>query len=259
MEAVLFDLDGVFYQGNQLIAGADAVASWVKQQRIPHLFLTNTTSIPRSDIVEKLQSFGIDATIEQVFTPPVAAIQWLRQNSKKDLHLLVPEATRSEFIKFNCSNESVEAIIVGDLGEQWTYEKLNGAFRHLMNKPAPVLIALGMTRYWQAEDGLRLDVAPFVHALSYAASVEPVVMGKPDKHFYAAALSSLDTSAATCMMIGDDIHGDVGGAQNAGIKAALVKTGKFREEDLESGIKPNYLFETICDLPEFWKGINAGV
>ena len=51
-------------------------------------------------------------------------------------------------------------------------------------------------------------------------------------------------------MVGDDIEGDVGGASNAGMKSILVKTGKFRAETLQSSdIKPNYVIDSIADLP----------
>jgi ribonucleotide monophosphatase NagD (HAD superfamily) len=46
-------------------------------------------------------------------------------------------------------------------------------------------------------------------------------------------------------MVGDDIESDIQGAQQAGIKAALVKTGKFRESDLDRGITPDYLLEDV--------------
>jgi len=46
MDAVLLDLDGVIYQGESALPGALATLEWLKQERIPHLFLTNTTSRP---------------------------------------------------------------------------------------------------------------------------------------------------------------------------------------------------------------------
>ena len=56
--AFLFDLDGVLYQDESAIAGAKEVVAWVREQGIPHMFLTNTTSRPRSAIVAKLQTMG---------------------------------------------------------------------------------------------------------------------------------------------------------------------------------------------------------
>jgi phospholysine phosphohistidine inorganic pyrophosphate phosphatase len=49
-------------------------------------------------------------------------------------------------------------------------------------------------------------------------------------------------------MIGDDIQADVGGAQRAGLQAALVRTGKFRPADLASKIRPHMVLDSIADL-----------
>jgi ribonucleotide monophosphatase NagD (HAD superfamily) len=54
-------------------------------------------------------------------------------------------------------------------------------------------------------------------------------------------------------MIGDDIVGDIQGAQKAGINTILVKTGKFREQDLATDIKPDVILESIANLPEWWQ------
>jgi ribonucleotide monophosphatase NagD (HAD superfamily) len=53
-------------------------------------------------------------------------------------------------------------------------------------------------------------------------------------------------------MIGDDIQADVGGAQRAGLQAALARTGKFRPADLAGKIRPNAVFDSIADLSRWW-------
>jgi ribonucleotide monophosphatase NagD (HAD superfamily) len=57
-------------------------------------------------------------------------------------------------------------------------------------------------------------------------------------------------------MVGDDVEADIWGAQEAGLKTVLVKTGKYRPEDvLEAGIKPDFLIESIADLPKLLSSI----
>lgn len=254
--AILFDLDGVFYQADQAITGAADVAHWANDKTIPHLFLTNTSSKPRSALVEKLAQFGIDTNEAHILTPPVATVRWLQKNlAGEKIALYVPEKTKVEFSEFEVAQqgEHVAAVVVGDLGSDWDFLTLNRAFQLLMSEPKPVLIALGMTRYWQAEDGLRLDVAPFVMALSHAAEVEPLVMGKPALSFYRAAIDILGGAADQIVMVGDDIRGDVEGAQQAGLEAVLVCTGKFRESDLELGIKPAAILDSVVDFPGWYE------
>ena len=53
-------------------------------------------------------------------------------------------------------------------------------------------------------------------------------------------------------MIGDGIETDVEGAKNSGLKAALVRTGKFRETDLDGSVKPDLVLDSIADLPSWW-------
>lgn len=54
-------------------------------------------------------------------------------------------------------------------------------------------------------------------------------------------------------MVGDDVRGDVGGAQVAGLRGVLVRTGKFRNRDLAVGVTPDGVLESIADLPAWWQ------
>jgi ribonucleotide monophosphatase NagD (HAD superfamily) len=59
----------------------------------------------------------------------------------------------------------------------------------------------------------------------------------------------LDAATADVVMVGDDLLSDVGGAQQAGYQGYLVRTGKFREEDLASGgITPTRILGSVADL-----------
>lgn len=260
VKAILFDLDGVFYEAEQAITGAADVVDWTKENNIPHLFLTNTTSRPRSSLLDKLKSFGISTDLDHILTPPVATVGFLENQSLSGkVALFVPELTQHEFESLPISQEItdvISAVVIGDLGENWTYTKLNTAFRFLMNSPPPLFISLGMTRYWKANDGLRLDVAPFVSALETASGIKPMVMGKPARAFFQTALEILQVKASETIMIGDDIRGDVEGAQKAGIQGVLVKTGKFQPDDLNLDINPDAILESVCELPEYWHKIH---
>jgi len=261
MKAILFDLDGVVYQGDRAIPGASATLAWVRDQDIPHRFLTNTTSRPRSAIADKVRGMGMSVTPEEILTPPVAARAWLQDHGVHGVALFVPKATEAEFNRLDLLAKDREdgagAVVLGDLGEAWDFHTLNRAFRLLMAEPRPYLVALGMTRYWQAPDGLRLDAAPFVVALQHATGIESVVLGKPAKPFYEAALAALGTEARETLMIGDDIRGDIDGAQQLGIEAVLVRTGKFRPQDLDGDTQPDGVIDSIADLPDWWRANTA--
>ncbi|MBN2873337.1 MAG: HAD hydrolase-like protein [Halothiobacillaceae bacterium] len=346
MPAILFDMDGVLYVGDRPTDGAAETLAWCRRHAIPFRFVTNTTSRPRTALVDKLDAMGIEARADEIITPPVAARQWLSRHVDGPVGLFVPEATRAEFA--DCTpasprDERVAAIVLGDLGEGWDFATYNRAFRWLKQNPDAPLVALGLTRFWEAEDGPRLDVGPFVRGLEYTTGREAVVLGKPSAAFYGetlrdsmtslrdlqgsrckaqsavkgrrplqglqrrrwalggppgwgsrvcphSALPSLDGQRARLrsgaliadkpasqrchrivqsfpkraveqlgvpadqtLMIGDDIVGDVGGAQGAGLKAVLVRTGKFRPTDLDGDISADGVIDSIADLPTWWE------
>ena len=255
VSAVLFDLDGVFFVGDDAIAGGTETLAWLDSQNLRYAFVTNTTSQPRSYLVDKLNRCGIDTDTDQILTPSVAAHEWLVHNDQRPVALFVPDVTAAEFEDVECVDEDAEsgaaAVVIGDLGDEWTFARLNRAFRLLMSDPPPVLVALGMARYWRDTDGLVLDNGPLAQALAFASGREPVVTGKPAPAFFDAACARLGLPPGEVLMVGDDIRGDIGGAQSAGLRAALVKTGKFHPADLEVGIEPDALIGSVADLPEW--------
>ena len=259
MSAILFDLDGVLYEGDKPIDGAANTINWFNKNNIPHLFLTNTTSKSRLELVTKLAGFGIKAKKEDFLTPCVAARQWLQSNNLNNIALFVPETTKEEFSDFNLITEhkdnthnNVDAVVIGDLGEQWTFNIMNQVFRLLIYNPEAKLIALGMTRYWQTATGLQLDVGPMIKAFEYATGINAVVTGKPAVEFFQAAIDLLH-GQNDIVMIGDDIRGDIEASQHAGLKAIQVRSGKFSDSDLELGITPDVILDSVADLPKWWQ------
>lgn len=252
---VLLDLDGVLYVGDEAVAGAAETVARLEAGGIRHRYLTNTTSRPRSAIVAKLARLGIETDAAHLLTPAVAAADWLRRERIERPALFVPDATAEEFAGIEPLAASADAgagaVVVGDLGEGWDFPTLNRAFRLLMANPAAPLVALGLTRYWRAPDGLRIDVGAYVRALEYATGREAVVLGKPAPDFYRAAVAAVGADAADVVMVGDDIRADVEGAQRAGLTAVLVRTGKFTPADLEGGIRPDAVLDSIADLPDW--------
>jgi phospholysine phosphohistidine inorganic pyrophosphate phosphatase len=257
LRGILFDMDGVLYNAERLIPGAAETVRWVQRNQTPHLFITNTSSRSSMALVEKLRQLGIEAAEPEILTPAGATVEWLRTAPEGPIALFVRPAARRDFAGLPCLPEDSDGeaayVVIGDLGERWDFRTLNRAFRFLHHNPAAKLIALGMTRYWMAADGISLDVAPFVAALQHATGREPLVFGKPAGRFFGAAADRLGFERSEILMVGDDIEADIGGAQRAGLKAALVKTGKFRPTDLEGAIRPEVVFESVAELPRWWE------
>jgi phospholysine phosphohistidine inorganic pyrophosphate phosphatase len=257
LRGILLDMDGVLYNDQAPIPGAAEAVSWLSSCGVPFLFVTNTSSRGRDALVTKLQGFGIEAEVARIHTPCVAASKWLAARAVRPVSLFVREAARAEFGGLPLVSDEAPAecgaVVIGDLGDAWDYNTLNRAFRLLHYHPKAKLIALGMTRYWQTAGRLCLDVGPYVAALEYASGRPPMVFGKPAQAFFQAAAEQLHLAPAEILMVGDDLRVDVGGAQAAGMKGALVQTGKYRPADLDGEVRPEVVIGSIADLPEWWE------
>jgi HAD superfamily hydrolase (TIGR01458 family) len=249
IKGFLIDLDGVLYVGDRPIEGATAAIEYLMKKNYQFRFVSNTTRKCRKTIAGRLSAMGFDIPEEYIFTPPLAAVAYMKKTGKLNCYLLITGDVDRDFEQV-CAQDSKakkECVIIGDAGNTITYDSLNTAFRHLME--GAELIGLEKDRYWMAHDGLTLSAGPFVQALEFASGKKAMIMGKPSKAFFDIALSDMDLQKGQVAMIGDDITTDIGGAHHAGMRSVLVRTGKFRQEALESAmIKPTYIIDSIAQL-----------
>ncbi len=246
--AVLLDLGGVVYVGDEALPGAIAAIEALRDAGIAIRFLTNTTRTPRRVLLEKLQAMGVPVEAEELFTPASGARRILQEEGL-GAHLLIHPDLAEDFA--GLPEDGAPALVVGDAGEGFTYEAMNAAFRTL--EKGARFLALANNKSFRDGDGeLSLDAGPFVTALSFASGCEPVVLGKPSFAFFQAALESAGCPAAEAVMVGDDVENDVGGAMAAGLDGILVRTGKFAAGD-ETRIDPppTAVLDSLAALPEW--------
>ena len=244
IRGLLLDIDGVLYVGDKPVPGAvEALKELRSRFRIR--FITNTTRKPKRKVVEKLRSMGFEVHEGEVFTALGATAEYLRRRKARAYFLLTDEAM--EEVR-DLVGEPPDYVVVGDAHRNFTYDNLNRAFRYLMDGAR--LITAAKNRYFKEGDGkLSLDAGPFVKALEFASGRRAKVIGKPSREFFLSAVRSMDLSPEECAVVGDDIESDVLGGMRAGLYGVLVRTGKFREEDLRKG-SPDLVIESVAVLPE---------
>ncbi|XP_065528514.1 phospholysine phosphohistidine inorganic pyrophosphate phosphatase isoform X1 [Lathamus discolor] len=230
VRGVLLDISGVLYDsggdgGGTPIAGSAEAVRRIKASGLKLRFCTNETQATREKFVKKLQGLGFDISVAEVTAPAPAACRILKERGLRP-HLLVHNDLVPEFADLDKANPN--CVVIGDAAENFTYANLNEAFRVLIGMEKPVLISLGRGRYYKETDGLKLDVGAYMKALEYACDVEAEVVGKPAKPFFESALAEMGVPPQQAIMIGDDIVNDVGGAQQCGMRAVQVRTGKYR-------------------------------
>jgi HAD superfamily hydrolase (TIGR01458 family) len=249
-DALIIDLDGTVYVSDVEVQGAGEAIAALREAGLPLCFATNTTRRPRSELVARLGAMGITIAAEELFTAPVAAARWLADAGAQKVSLLLAKATFEEFGDFELDDTNPDTVVVGDLGEEWTYDRLNSAFRALMGGAR--LVAIQRNRFWDPGQGLCLDAGPFVAALEYASGREAVLVGKPSTPFFNTAAGFLGVHSDRVAVVGDSVANDVVGGQAAGCLGVAVRTGTFREDHLE-GLErpPDAVLDSIADLPDW--------
>ncbi len=253
IQGLLIDLDGTVYQAGELIPGALQSARWLREREIPFLFTTNTSRKSRRAVALSLAEVGLEVDEAEILTANVAAARWLEDQGIQRVQLLVSDAAHDDFSAFERTDQQPEAVLVADLGDGFTFEVLNDAFRSL--RQGARLVAMHKNRFWITRDGPTLDAGPFVTALEFATRSEAVLVGKPAPAFFDMAAGLLGVGVDGLAVVGDDPESDIRGGNAAGLTTVQVRTGKFEEGRLAEAPpeeRPDRLIDSIADLPSLF-------
>ncbi len=250
VRAVFFDLDGVFYVGDALVPGGNETIASLRDRGLTLRFVTNTTRVSREGLHRRLRSLGLSIEPHEVLSALSAGVLHVSARSGDRVRLVVADDVQSEFAGAIVATprSPADVVVIGDIGGSWTYDLINELFRTVLD--GAEVVALHKGRYWQEPDGPRIDIGAFVAALEYATGTRALVLGKPSEDFFRLALADAGVEATEAVMVGDDVVSDVGGAQAAGMRGVLVRTGKFRPGDAtEACVTPDAVVKSVASIP----------
>lgn len=249
IKGILFDLDGVLYVGSKAIDGAVKAVNEIRNSQLQCRFITNTSTLSLASLQQKINALGFSIPANEIISAPQATLLYLKRQSNPICRLLLADDVKNDFKEFTQSSTTANYIVIGDIGDSWSYQLLNEVFNSLIN--GAKLIAIHKNRFWQTEHGLQMDIGGFIDALEYASGAKAMIIGKPSPDFFQIALDDMALNSSEVAIIGDDIDVDIGGGQHAGLKGILVRTGKYRQSyAAASTVKPDVIIDSVVDLPE---------
>ena len=253
MAAILLDVDGVLHVSGEPIPGAAQAVRELRAAGHRLRFVTNATTRSKAQLAAELQAMGIELDESEVQTTADAAVAALRG---KRVLALVMHALIGDLEELEIVGEGADAVLIGGADDSpetnlvFSYMNLARAFAEL--ELGAELYCLNRNRWWQTQRGPLLDSGCYVAGLEYAASTESVVLGKPNPAYFAVACEALDAEPGMTWMVGDDLDTDVVGAHGVGMRAVLVRTGKFRPDAVEaSRVQPDGIVSSIAHLPDW--------
>jgi HAD superfamily hydrolase (TIGR01458 family) len=248
---ILLDIDGVLHVSGEAIPGAADAVSELRRAGHALRFVSNNSTRLRSRLVEELREIGFQLDADELQTTPRAAAREL--DGKRVLALVMP-AIVPDLDGLELVGDHADVVLLGGCDETlepnqvFSYMNLARAFAEI--QMGAELYCLHKNRWWQTSRGPMLDSGAFVAGLEYATGVEATVLGKPSPAYFAAALDALDAEPELTWLVTDDVDADVRGARLFGMKTALVRTGKFRPETLESAeTSPDMVVSSLAQFP----------
>lgn len=255
IEAVVSDMDGVLWRGDDKLPGTADFFAFLREQSIPFVLATNNSGRHPADYVQKLAKLGVpDVEQEQIVTSSTATADYLKIQYPNGARLYVignPGLPRVlEEAGFTIAEENVNAVVAG-LDFNFTYEKARRATLLIRDHEA-AFIGTNPDVTFPSPEGLVPGGGSVIGMIQIATDIEPIIIGKPKRAMFDVAIQRLGSSPAKTLMIGDRLNTDIEGGKNAGLQTAMVLTGVNKREDV-ADIVPDYIFDGLPALIQAWQ------
>ena len=220
---VLLDLDGVIWLAAKPIPGSPEAVERLRAAGHRVLFLTNNSNPTVADLIEKLGSMGIPAEPDDIAASSHAAALLVKEG---ETALVcggegVVEALQARGAK-TVSEGEADAVVVG-FHREFDYKRLTAAFRAVIGGAR--LIGTNDDPTYPTPDGPVPGGGSLLAAVAAAASVEPVVAGKPNQAMADLVRTRLGDDLTGTVLVGDRPSTDGRMAERLGVPFLLVQTG----------------------------------
>lgn len=235
-DAVLLDLDGVVYVGEQAVPGAVEVISTLQGEGRPLRYLTNNASRPPRVVGAHLRSLGIDAGDDDVVTSAQAAADLVAARVQPGSRVLVVggegliEALRARGLVPVSTFDDDPAAVVQGFSPDVGWGLLNEGVRAV--RAGLPWVASNLDRTIPTSTGIGPGNGLLVDVVRGVTGVEPVVAGKPERLLVEAAVRS--AGARRPILVGDRLDTDIAAAHAYGCDSLLVLSGVHTRADAEA-------------------------
>jgi len=253
IKGLIVDLDGSVYIGDKPISGALEALEELRSKGIKVLFLTNNATKTPQEYLEKLESMGIKASIQEILTSSVIAASYIRRVRGPSKVFVVgtkalEEVLRSHGHEVVPSNSDV--VVVG-LDFNFDYQKLARASREI--RRGAKFLATNTDATLPLEDGVMPGAGSIVKAIEVASGVRPLVVGKPSRIAMREALTRLKLRPSEVLVIGDRPETDIKMGRRFNCLTALVLSGVAKGltlERLPESLRPHFVIKSLAEVPK---------
>lgn len=255
IRALIIDMDGVLWHGNQALPGLNAFFDTLRQKALPFILATNNARSTQAEYVAKLGSMGVIVSPDEVLTSSMATAHYLAQQYEAENtnvfvigeHGLIQPLQEQGFNVLDMDSEDKAGLVVCGLDKTLDWHKLAVATTHIFNGAA--LIGSNADVTLPTETGFAPGNGAILAALSAATGVKAQCFGKPEPFMYRQAMEILQAEKRHTIAIGDRLDTDILGAVRAGIRSLMVLSGVSTLEDVEKlDYRPDWVMQDIVEV-----------
>ncbi len=255
-KAFVFDLEGVFFAGEEVMPGGPETMRAIRERNLPHRFITNISRNTAAEVRAHMAGIGVDPGENRIVGALDGVGAFLaREYGPGNAYVLgtdaLKEAVASGGFEILEAGEAAQAdVVLIGLDERLTYATLSAAARAVST--GAHFVAMNPDVRLPREDGsFSLGGGAIVASVRAAAGKDPVFFGKPAPFLFEEALRELGVEAGDAVMVGDNLRTDIAGARNVGMATVWVnRWGVIAgDPDVEADLEVKRVDEVIPHLP----------
>jgi glycerol-1-phosphatase len=251
--AIVLDLDGVVYLGDDVVPAAPATLEGVRGLGVRLAFVTNNSFRPPGRVAAKLDRLGVKATVEEVVTSAHATVRLLGgEDGLAGTKVLVVGGPGLRQALADAGARPLdgsawrqaEVVTVG-FDPDLTYDKVRAAT--LAIRAGARFVGSNPDTTLPMPEGFWPGAGATLAMLQAATGVRPEVAGKPQRALFEAAAAAV--GPGPYLMVGDRADTDLDGAHRLGWATALVLSGVVTPADLpDLAVAPDHLLADVGGL-----------
>jgi glycerol-1-phosphatase len=252
-DGFLVDLDGVVWEGREMLPGAAEALSLLLDRGKAIVFVTNNSVKRPESYAERLRDAGITVPDEGVVTAGAATAHLAAERVGPEGTAFVigapgfkemVAAAGLTLLDGEAGQEARAVVVSGH--REFDYGELLTATRALQRGAS--LFATSRDPTLPMPGGAWPGTGATLAAVETASGAEAEIGGKPEQHLFEAARERI-AGAERVAMVGDRIASDIEGGRRAGLETILVLSGATTREEAEGAAPPpDHIIESIGDL-----------
>ncbi len=251
IQLFLLDMDGTFYLGDRLISGALEFMSFLSDQNIDYLFITNNSSKNASLYGKKIRTLGFNVPDEKIFTSGEATAFFIKKHfSDHGIFLVGTHALKEDFLRagIKLTDKEPQAVVLG-FDTTITYNKI-WKICDFIRAGLPY-IATHPDLNCPTESGYMPDIGSFIALIEASTGRKPdAIVGKPNPFMVESVVSKTGVNDNQIAVVGDRLYTDIA-LGRAGLTTILTLSGESNEADIKtSPYQPDFIVRDLRDLLE---------